>query len=181
MRHRTGQTNGKASSNSMNGTQANGLPKPTESTPLRRRLLTYDESIRLVPWQTDNNYILSGYRPQLHNLRSCIYSAIGCESPTGRLITDIHNETVNIHSHSIGAAFFAALLPLHVLAERFPTLGVFPESLPSTSVDKWCMATYFVCACTCLGLSSWFHTVQCHSERVCFLAHCGDYVSWTCE
>lgn len=39
------------------------------------------------------------------------------------------------------------------------------------------MACYFVCAVTCLGLSSFFHTVQCCSKNVCDLAHCGDYVS----
>lgn len=56
-----------------------------ESDPLvpssssKPRLLSYDESIRLVPWQTDNHDILSGYRPQLFNLRACIWSAIGCK------------------------------------------------------------------------------------------------------
>lgn len=94
---------------------------------------------------------------------------------------DVHNETVNIHSHSIGALFFAILLPLHVMGAYFPTLGVFPGSSaqpPTTVIDKICLATYCVSAVTCMGLSSWFHTVQCCSQDVCDLAHCGDYVSY---
>ncbi|CAK9783693.1 HlyIII-domain-containing protein [Cutaneotrichosporon oleaginosum] len=130
------------------------------------QLLSYAESRRLVPWATDNEFITSGYRPQLINLSSCLYSAIGY----------IHNETVNIHSHSIGAAFWALMLPLHLFPAHFPTLGVFPADLPSSTIAKACMACYFVCAVTCLGLSSWFHTVSCCTREVCNLAHCGDYV-----
>lgn len=91
----------------------------------------------------------------------------------------MHNETVNIHSHSIGALFYAILLPLHVGCSHFPTLGVFPSALisPSTIIDKAALACYCLSAITCLSLSSWFHTVQCCSKEVCDLAHCGDYVS----
>ncbi|GMK58118.1 hypothetical protein CspeluHIS016_0501500 [Cutaneotrichosporon spelunceum] len=129
------------------------------------RLLSYDESRRVVPWATDNEYITGGYRPQLVNISSCLYSAIGY----------VHNETVNIHTHSLGAALWAVLLPLHLLPARFPALGAFP-SLPATFTDKACMACYILCAITCLSLSSWFHTVSCSTAEVCELSHCGDYV-----
>ena len=93
----------------------------------------------------------------------------------------MHNETVNIHSHSIGALFFAVLLPMHVASSQFPNVfGAFPDPTtlpPTTIIDKAALACYCVAAVTCLGLSSWFHTVQCCSKDVCDLAHCGDYVS----
>jgi hypothetical protein len=45
----------------------------------RPRLLNYAESLKAIPWQTDNNWIVNGYRPQLLNVRACLWSAIGCE------------------------------------------------------------------------------------------------------
>jgi len=43
------------------------------------RTTSYDESLRLMPWQTDNEYILTGFRMQLPSIKVCIWSAIGCE------------------------------------------------------------------------------------------------------
>lgn len=76
-----------------------GEPAPSETTPLVRkhtplppnhphrrrvfhrkpRLLTFAESVAQVPWQTDNEYVTRGYRPQLYNVRACLWSAIGCK------------------------------------------------------------------------------------------------------
>lgn len=42
-------------------------------------LLSYSESLRQVPWQTDNDHILSGYRRQLPSIKSCLHSAFACE------------------------------------------------------------------------------------------------------
>ncbi|BEJ13134.1 hypothetical protein CspHIS471_0303080 [Cutaneotrichosporon sp. HIS471] len=154
----------------LNGSNSNGTHSAkTSKTGWKHRLLSFEESRRVVPWATDNEYITGGYRPHLVNISSCLYSAIGY----------VHNETVNIHTHSLGAAFWALMLPLHILPSHFPTLGTFPSASllpPSTLIDKACMACYFVCAVTCLGLSSWFHTVSCCTHEVCDLAHCGDYV-----
>lgn len=134
-------------------------------------LLTFAESHKLLPWQSDNEYITGGYRRQLHNIRACIWSAIGY----------VHNETVNIHTHSIGALFFAILGPVHVLSDKFPNLfGAFtPAALTplSTNADKLALAVYCASAVGCLTLSSWFHTVCCANREVCDLAHSGDYVS----
>lgn len=110
--------------------------------------------------------------------------------------------TVNIHTHSLGALFFGSLIPLHLLPSSFPSLspflptpkwattssslglgslrlgqGVGAIPVPPTIIDKIAMTTYLCCAVSCLGLSSWFHTVQCCDERTCNLAHRGDYVS----
>ncbi|WOO80443.1 ADIPOR-like receptor [Vanrija pseudolonga] len=149
-------------------TPAHALNHPWHKKP---KLLTYAESLRLVPWQTDNEWITRGYRPQLRSIRSCLWSAIGY----------VHNETVNIHTHSIGAAFFAFLLPYHLLSTHFPSLGGFFPTVAggapvATVADKLGIACYCVCAVTCLGLSSWFHTVQCCNREVCALAHSGDYI-----
>lgn len=54
---------------------ANGQPDDAAG----RRLLTHDESLKLVPWQTDNDYILTGYRRQLHSVKACLWSSVSCE------------------------------------------------------------------------------------------------------
>lgn len=43
------------------------------------RLYSYEESLKLVPWATDNPWILQGYRGPL-SMKGALYSAIGCES-----------------------------------------------------------------------------------------------------
>lgn len=95
---------------------------------------------------------------------------------TQPLTTDVHNETVNIHSHSLGALFWLALLPIHLFSSYFPTLSVFPPQEPST-IDRACMAIYCVSAVVCMCLSSWLHTVQVCDAPTAEVAHCGDYVS----
>lgn len=88
---------------------------------------------------------------------------------------------VNIHTHSLGALFYLILLPLHLLPTHFPTWSRQPQSdplpTPPSWEDKLALTIYLLCAVGCLSLSSWFHTVQCHSKPVCDAAHRGDYVS----
>ncbi|ORX35308.1 hemolysin-III related-domain-containing protein [Kockovaella imperatae] len=159
--------------------------QPSERTPLRadttvdtatpsdkdlwRQTLTYEESHRLLPWQSDNDHIRTGYRRQIRSIRGCIWSAFAF----------FHNETVNIHTHSIGAFFFAILIPLHLFPTHFPTFGRASDPLPTppTTHDKIALTLNLVCSVACLGLSSWFHTVCCHSREVSDLSHRGDYVS----
>lgn len=76
------------------------------------------------------------------------------------------------------------LLPLHLFPTHFPTffpsfgaVADDPTPVPPTLHDKLAMSVYCLSAVGCLGLSSWFHTVQCHSKSVCDAAHRGDYVS----
>lgn len=59
---------------SYNGT-ANGAPNEPSEGPTT----TYQESLAKVPWQTDNDYILTGYRRQLPSLAACVKSAFGCK------------------------------------------------------------------------------------------------------
>ena len=55
-------------------------------------LLKFDE---LPPWQQDNHYILTKYRPESNSYFKCFQSLLY-----------LHNESVNIHSHLLGAFLF---------------------------------------------------------------------------
>jgi adiponectin receptor len=64
------------------------------------KLLSYEESLRLLPWQTDNEYVRSGYRNQLGSVKACLWSTIACESNESLMKSadeaDVHNETGTI-------------------------------------------------------------------------------------
>ena len=45
-------------------------------------------------WQQDNEYVLAGYRQPSRSYKRCFQT-----------LAYVHNETVNIYSHLIGAAF----------------------------------------------------------------------------
>lgn len=197
---------------------ASSTPPPNmpETTPLLpksgetshdggRRTISYEESLTLLPWQTDNDYIRHGYRRATPSIRKCLWSAVSCKSILGEVNyhinifaqtftmrqvclaflwmttnINIYFPAVNIHSHSIGAAFFLSLLPLHLIPTHFPTFGQSCNPLPTppTLHDKVALSLYLICAVSCLSLSSWFHTVSCHSREVCDAAHRGDYVGY---
>lgn len=106
--------------------------------------------------------------------------------------TDLHNETVNIHSHLFGAAYYLSLIPLHFsthhersskLLESIPLLKALAPSLftrhlhTHNIVDTLALSIFLIAAVGCLGLSAFFHTVQCTSKERCDSAHRGDYVS----
>ena len=82
------------------------LPKrPFEIHAGPSRTLTYRQSQRLVPWQTDNEYVLTGYRKQAYSVRACVWSAVSCGSDSYRHHTplmyvylDLHNETGQIEA-----------------------------------------------------------------------------------
>ncbi|WVQ78671.1 hypothetical protein IAT38_000758 [Cryptococcus sp. DSM 104549] len=144
------------------------LPPGDAGKPSQSLTISYDESLRDLPWQSDNDYIRHGYRRAIPSIKGCLWSAVSY----------LHNETVNIHSHSIGAGFFLVLLPLHFIPTHFPNFFRNSDPLPTPPQlhDKVAMSVYLVCAVSCLGLSSWFHTVSCHSKDVCDAAHRGDYI-----
>jgi len=91
-------------------------------------------------------------------------------------MTDLHNETVNIHTHFIGMVVAVLLIPLHLIPAQFPFTSD-PVPTPPTLHDKVALTLNLLCAVSCFGLSSFFHTVQCHSKATCDAAHRGDYVS----
>jgi adiponectin receptor len=93
----------------------------------------------ILPWQQDNHYIRSGYRPQSNSYLQSGYS-----------LAYLHNETVNIYTHLIGALY-------HVLGSRYET---------ATREDVWVFCCFFLGAVACLGMSATFHTISNHSHEV---------------
>ena len=62
----------------LKGKQAAGARAAASSKHLP--LLTYEESLKEVPWQTDNAHIRKGYRRHLGTVGLCLWSSIGCTS-----------------------------------------------------------------------------------------------------
>ncbi|KAH9877118.1 hypothetical protein IAQ61_002481 [Plenodomus lingam] len=117
--------------------------------------LLWDE---LAPWQQDNHYIHSGYRPQ----SSSFYKSFSS-------LSYLHNETVNIYTHLIGAllALFASGILYSVLAPRYES---------ATREDVYVFACYFAGAVVCLGMSATYHTIQNHSHEVAVWGNKLDYL-----
>lgn len=99
-------------------------------------------------WQQDNSYIQSGYRPPTNSYRRSAAS-----------LGYIHNETVNIYTHLVGAvvALATALLLYGSIKPRYDM---------ATSEDVLVFSCYFFGAVACLGMSSTYHCVSNHSEPV---------------
>ena len=102
----------------------------------------------LPPWRRDNTFILSGYRaPQpsyRHAVRSLFY---------------LHNESVNIWSHLLGAVLAAA-------ASLYLWATVHPRYASASRADTLVFACFFGGAVLCLGMSATFHMLIDHSEAV---------------
>lgn len=108
-------------------------------------LLLWDD---LPAWRRDNAYILTGYRRSTASFADCL-SSLGY----------LHNETVNIYSHLLGAAAFlsGAALCLAVVAPRYAS---------ASASDVLVFACFFGGAVLCLGMSATYHAVLSHSEGV---------------
>ena len=143
---------------------------PVSSSDLARKLLQTTPpsgpSQFLLPytalphWSRDNAYILTSYRPcPTNSFAKCLQSLLYT-----------HNETVNIHSHLLGAFLFLfAGVFLWLIEGRGPHSPVHPE-------DVWAFGCFFIGVVACLGMSAGYHTVRCHSEGVASWANRGDYV-----
>jgi len=98
---------------------------------------------------------------------------------------------VNIYSHLLGALYYLLLVPLHFSTHHEATslsLATIPGLKASFRsllergqhthelVDTLAISIFLVSAVGCLGLSAWFHSVQCTSKSRCDSAHRGDYV-----
>ncbi|KAK9327718.1 hemolysin-III related-domain-containing protein [Lipomyces starkeyi] len=121
------------------------------------RLLTviWDD---LPAWRRDNHYIRSGYRQETFSFWKCVQS-----------LAYLHNESVNIYSHLIGSLFFLTILAI--------TLDIFLPRYPSTSVKDFVVfVIFFVGAVLCLGMSSTYHCLNCHSESVAKFGNQLDYL-----
>lgn len=117
-----------------------------DSPEVTSRTATYQE---ISEWQFDNKFILSGYRREKADYLEVLGS-----------LGFLHNETCNVYTHLIGAL----LLPL--VAAIFLRHLAEPQFSDVSAVDYSMFGIYFVCAETCLILSTLYHLMQPHSHRV---------------
>ncbi|KAK4130090.1 HlyIII-domain-containing protein [Trichocladium antarcticum] len=108
-------------------------------------LLLWDD---LPAWRRDNAYIVRGYRHTSNSVRGSL-----------RSLTYLHNESVNIWSHLLGAVVFSlGGGALHAL--------VAPRYASASRADVLVFACFFAGACCCLGMSATYHTLCNHSPAV---------------
>ncbi len=109
------------------------------------RLIPWDD---LPAWRRDNPSILHGYRRTsgslLGSLRSLLY---------------LHNESVNVYTHLVGAAGFLAL-GLYLRGLIAPRYG------SASAADVLALGCFFAGAVGCLGMSATYHLLCNHSEAV---------------
>lgn len=112
----------------------------------------------LPEWQQDNHYITSGYRPATNSYNKSFAS-----------ISYLHNESVNIWTHLIGAslAFLGSGLMYTVLAPRYES---------ATREDIIVFSCFFLGAIGCLGMSATYHTISNHSPEVAIWGNKLDYL-----
>ncbi|KAF4460459.1 mPR-like GPCR [Fusarium albosuccineum] len=119
--------------------------KNLESKAAHSLLLLWDD---LPAWRRDNSFIRSGYRQShgsyTHSLSSLFY---------------LHNESVNIWSHLLGAAVF-------LVSAAYVDRVVRPRYASSSINDVVVFACFFGGAVLCLGMSATFHALSNHSETV---------------
>ncbi|KAL2028413.1 hypothetical protein VTO58DRAFT_109443 [Aureobasidium pullulans] len=114
------------------------------------------------PWQQDNHYIHSGYRPASNSFSRSFAS-----------LSYIHNETVNIYTHLLGAvAALICSIYLHSLIK--------PRYDRATAEDVIVFGCFFGGAVACLGMSATYHTISNHSPKVSKIGNQLDYVGIVC-
>jgi adiponectin receptor len=102
----------------------------------------------LPSWQQDNHYIHSGYRPASGSFQKS-FASLGY----------LHNESVNIYSHLIGAVVFTtAGVLLYALIK--------PRYVSASISDIIAFGCFFAGAALCLGMSGTYHTISNHSPIV---------------
>ncbi|PRD26698.1 UNVERIFIED_CONTAM: AdipoR [Trichonephila clavipes] len=99
----------------------------------------------LPKWLQDNDFLHKGHRPPLRSFSACF-----------RSIFRIHTETGNIWTHLLGCLLFVGIAAYFLSRPS----GLIPWE------EKVVFATFFASAIICLGMSSMFHTVSCHSEHI---------------
>ena len=109
-------------------------------------------------WMQDNRYIHSGYRPQSNSYAKSASS-----------LTHLHNESVNIWTHVVGAVLAAVA--------AFILYGnVRPRFRMANRDDVMAFSCYFLGAIGCLGMSATYHTISNHSEAVAKFGNRLDYM-----
>ena len=116
----------------------------------------------LPHWQQDNHYIHSGYRPASYSFQKS-FASLGY----------LHNESVNIYSHLLGAIIFSISG-----AVLYKVINLRYES--ATSSDIMAFGCFFLGAALCLGMSGTYHAISNHSPTVARFGNKLDYVGIVC-
>ncbi|KAF9328808.1 hypothetical protein BG006_008083 [Podila minutissima] len=112
----------------------------------------------LPAWMQDNPAILTGYRRETFSYRKSLAS-----------LGYLHNESVNIWSHLLGALAFVIISPI----AYFRVIGVL-DTVQWTDIGVF--YAFIAGAIICLSMSASFHTFCCHSEDVSGQWNRCDYV-----
>lgn len=109
-------------------------------------------------WIQDNAHIHTGYRP-----------ASGSYQKSAASLGYLHNESVNIWSHLLGAliASCTAIVLYYVVRPRFAM---------ANTEDVMVFSCFFLGAIACLGMSATYHTILNHSAVVAKFGNRLDYV-----
>lgn len=116
----------------------------------------------LPSWQQDNHYIHSGYRLASYSFQKS-FGSLGY----------LHNESVNIYSHLVGAIVFSC-------SAAFLHTVVRPRYESATPSDIFAFGCFFVGAALCLGMSATYHAISNHSPTVARFGNKLDYVGIVC-
>jgi len=114
---------------------------------------------KLPAWMRDNDYLHFGHRPELRSFASCFKS-----------IFRIHTETGNIWTHLIG---FIAFVIVTIVFYVKPLCDNCHQDIQIS--EKLIFLCFFIGAILCLGCSTLFHTVTCHSKTISTLFSRLDY------
>ncbi|KAI7779921.1 hypothetical protein LA080_000244 [Diaporthe eres] len=106
-------------------------------------LLTWKD---ILPWQRDNEFILTGYRQASFSYPKSILSILA-----------VHNESANIWSHLLGALWFLTNT-VHFLKQT--------NSTSFRSQDALFVALYQLCISICFILSTFYHTFSDNSPAI---------------
>ncbi|KIW08217.1 uncharacterized protein PV09_01145 [Verruconis gallopava] len=109
-------------------------------------------------WQRDNVFIRRGYRPASNSFKK-----------SAKSLAYLHNETVNIYTHLIGAVVSA-------LAFFWLYSIIHPRYESATTQDVLVFSCFFLGATACLGLSAAFHLFSNHSRSVQVFGNQLDYL-----
>ena len=112
----------------------------------------------LLPWQKDNEFILTGYRQASFSVKHSVSS-----------IFRVHNETVNIWTHLLGA-FVYSLVPLYYASELRGRYAA------ASMIDLLILIIYFFGVTVCFLLSTFFHTFMNHSREIWHLGNALDHL-----
>ena len=119
----------------------------------------------LPSWQRDNHYIISGYRPPSNSYLQSV----------GSSLFQLHNETVNVYTHFVGAVI-ALGLAVYFYSNRFWLEAARIRYATATPGDVAVLSCFFIGAAGCLGMSATFHAISNHSPSVAAFGNRLDYL-----